>query len=93
MRQGETFQQITAPYRETAARILEKAPDQIDMVGGGFNKAFMHNPDGKGERQMSISEFSDYLRTDRKFGYEYTTAAKSSAYQIANTLAQMFGRA
>jgi len=93
LRQGETFEQVITPYREVASRVLEKDPSQLDFVNSNLSKAFMNNPDGKGERQMSVGEFSEYLRTNREFGYEYTTQAQTKAYQIANTLAQVFGRA
>ena len=90
---GETFQDIIEPYKEMAGRLLEKDPSTLDFTTTNFNKVFTYNPDGKNERQMSIGEFSEYLRTNREFGYEYTTQAQNKAYQIANTLAQVFGRA
>jgi hypothetical protein len=73
--------------------VLEKDPSQLDFVNTNLAKAFQNNPEGKGERQMSVGEFSEFLRTNREFGYEYTTQAQSKAYQMANTLARVFGRA
>lgn len=93
MKQGETFEQIINPYREMTARILEQNPDEVDFVGTKFGEAVSFNPDGKGERMMSLGEYSRFLRQNREFGYEYTTDAQNKAYQTANAIATMFGRA
>lgn len=93
MKQGETFEQIINPYREITARILEKNPNEIDFVGSKFGEAVSFNPDGKGERIMSLGEYSKFLRQNREFGYEYTTDAQNKAYQTANAIATLFGRA
>lgn len=89
---GETYEQIVSPYREIAAQVLEKAPAAFDFTSGALNKVATFNPDGKGERMMSVGEFSDYLRQTKSFGYEYTNQAQQKAYQVANSIAEMFGR-
>lgn len=89
---GETYEQIVSPYREIAAQVLEKAPAAFDFTDGALNKVATFNPDGKGERMMSVGEFSDYLRQTKSFGYEYTNQAQQKAYQVANSIAEMFGR-
>lgn len=90
---GETFEQITNPYREIAAQLLERDPNSFDFTSQEFLQVTGYNPDGKGERLMSVSDFGAYLRKEQKFGYQYTTQAKEKAYQVANSLAQMFGKA
>ena len=49
--------------------------------------------DDKGnQRQMSFTEWNDYVRQNRSFGYEYTEQAQRRAYQVANRLADLFGK-
>ena len=90
---GETFEDVVEPYREAAARLLEKDPSSFDFTATSLNKVLTYNPDGKTERQMSMGEFANYLRTNKEFGYEYTTDAKNKAYATVNALSSVFGRA
>lgn len=92
IKNGETFSDVVAPYQEYAARLLERDPKTIDFTEDAYMKAFTFNPDGKGQRTMSITEFGDYIRSNRQFGYEYTDNAKTKAFQIANALGETFGR-
>lgn len=90
---GQTVAQIAQPYRNTAASILEVDPNSIDFTSSEWAKAFtVQNADGS-QRTMNFNEWGDYLRTNRQFGYEYTTQAKQRAYQVANQLADLFGKA
>ena len=90
---GQTVTQIAQPYRNTAASILEVDPNSIDFTNSEWAKAFtVQNADGS-QRTMNFNEWGDYLRTNRQFGYEYTTQAKQRAYQVANQLADLFGKA
>lgn len=89
---GETFQQIVDPYKQNAASLLEIDPDSIDFTSPDWAKAITYQ-DAKGEqRPMNFSEFNDYVRQTRSFGYEYTDQAKNKAYKVASELANLFGR-
>lgn len=89
---GMTFQQIVDPYRNTASNLLEISPDSIDFTDPKWANAISF-VDGKGnQRMMSFSEWANYLRNDRLFGYEYTSDAQKKAYEVANNLANLFGR-
>jgi hypothetical protein len=46
--------------------------------------------DGK-QRPMTYTEWGQYLRSNREFGYEYTEEAQGRAYQVANRIADIFG--
>jgi len=47
----------------------------------------------KGEQSMmSAREWEQELRTNRQFGYEFTQQAQSSAYSVADEIANLFGR-
>lgn len=91
LQNGETFTDITDPYRQEAARLLERDPNSIDMIGSDFAKALTFR-DGQQERMMSISEFGDYVRSNRRFGYENTDQARQKAYELAGSIARLFGK-
>jgi hypothetical protein len=89
---GETFQQIVDPYKQNAAALLEIDPNSIDFTSPDWAKAITYQ-DAKGEqRPMNFTEFNDYVRQTRSFGYEYTDQAKNKAYKVASDLANLFGR-
>lgn len=90
---GETFQQIVDPYRENAARLLEIDPDDIDFTQAEYIKALTYQDERGEQRPMSFTEWGDYIRQTRSFGYEYTDQARSKAYDVANQLANLFGKA
>ena len=87
------FQQIVDPYREQAARLLEIDPDEIDFTQSEYVKALTYQDERGEQRPMSFTEFGDYIRQTRSFGYEYTDQARNKAYQVANDLANLFGKA
>ena len=91
---GETFQQIVDPYRQTAAKVLELGTgEDIDFTAPEWAKAVTFMDSEGNQRPMSYTEWNDYLRQTRSFGYEYTTEARSRAYSVARDLANLFGRA
>lgn len=89
---GSTFQQIVDPYRNVASQILEVNPETIDFLDPKWNKAVTFGADKGEQRTMTYSEWGDYLRQDRSFGYEYTSQAQARAFQVANDLANLFGK-
>jgi len=89
---GQTFQQIVDPYRNTAANLLEMNANMIDFTDPKWAKAITFVDQSGNQRPMSFSEWNDYLRQNRSFGYEYTSDAQSKAYQVANDLANLFGK-
>lgn len=91
---GRTFEDVVSPYKQVAASILEKSDLEIDFMDPMWNIAVTYMPDPKtGEqRLMNLREWGDLLRTDRKYGYEYTTQAREKAYAVTEQLANLFGR-
>lgn len=91
---GRTFEDVTSSYKTIAANLLEKDEAEIDMTRPEWVQAVTYQADPKtGEqRLMNMREWQDYLRNTESFGYQYTTEARSRAYGIADTLANMFGR-
>lgn len=90
---GQTFDQITDPYRQTAARILEINPETINFSDPRWAQAVTFTTDKGEARPMNYNEWGNYLRTTRSFGYEYTSEAKQRAYEVTNQLANLFGKA
>lgn len=90
---GLSFGQMTDPYAQVASRILEIPATQVDFTDPKWAQAFtMKNEKGE-QVPMSFGEWSDYLRTNPSFGYEYTDEAVNKAYSVVNQLAELFGRA
>lgn len=89
---GETFQQIIDPYRESAASLLEIDGGTIDFKQPDWIKAVTYQDEKGQQRPMSFTEWNDYVRQNRSFGYEYTEQAQRRAYQVANSLANLFGK-
>lgn len=89
---GQTYQQIVDPYRQLAGRTLEMNADTIDFTDPKWARAVTHTTDKGEQRPMNYNEWASYLRQDRSFGYEFTTAARQQAYQISNDLANLFGK-
>jgi hypothetical protein len=90
---GQTFQQITDPYRQTAARILEINPETIDFTDPKWAQAVTFTTDRGEARPMNYNEWGKYLRNERGFGYEFTSEAKQRAFEVTNQLANLFGKA
>lgn len=89
---GQTFQDIVDPYRENAARLLEIDGADIDFTQSEWVKAITYQDDKGQQRPMSFTEWNDYIRQTRSFGYEYTEQAQQRAYQVADRLANLFGK-
>jgi hypothetical protein len=90
---GLSFGQMTDPYAQVASRILEIPTAQVDFTDPKWAQAFtMKNEKGE-QVPMTFGEWSDYLRTNPSFGYEYTDDAVNKAYTVVNQLAELFGRA
>lgn len=88
---GLTLQDLAYDYKATAAQLLEKTPDQIDMSDYRFNVALKTGETGK-ERMMSTSEWANKIRTDESYGWQYTKQANDQATELALGLARAFGK-
>jgi hypothetical protein len=89
---GETFSDIVDPYRERASNILERDFDVTDFTqNDNLAQAVTFVGDDGKQRPMTYTEWGNYLRSNRDFGYEYTDEAVGRAYQVANRIADLFG--
>ena len=85
---GLTLDQIGSSYRQYAAQLLEKPEDQINMFEGPYLQAFDNGQGG----QLSLSQWIQNVKTDPRFGWQYTKQANQQSTDIALTLARAFGK-
>jgi hypothetical protein len=85
---GLTLEQIGSNYKKYAAQVLEKDENSINMFDGPYLQAFGNRENG----QLSLSEWITTLKTDSRFGWQYTQTANQQATDIALTLARAFGK-
>jgi hypothetical protein len=85
---GLTLDQIGSSYRTYASQLLEKPEDQINMFEGPYLQAFDNGEGG----QLSLSQWIEKVKTDPKFGWQYTKQANQQATDIALSLARAFGK-
>jgi hypothetical protein len=89
--QGVTLEDLASNYRQSAAKLLEIDPNQIDMSQGDYEVALSFGEEGK-KRAMTTGEWEKLLRTDARYGWEKTENAKSEARSLASNIAEAFGR-
>ncbi len=88
---GLTVEDIASDYKVWAARVLEKPESDIDMTKPEFLASFATSTE-KGPRQLSLSEWINKLRTDAKYGWQYTKTANDEAKAVAYNLVRTFGK-
>lgn len=85
---GLTLEDIGGNYRRYAAQLLEQSEDQINMFEGPFIEAFGNKEQG----QLSLGEWTQKVKSDARFGWQYTNQANQQATDVALTLARAFGK-
>jgi hypothetical protein len=89
--QGVTLEDLSANFRQSAARLLEVDPATIDMGQADYEVALNFGEADK-RRVMTTGEWERLLRTDSRYGWEKTENAKQEARSLASNIAQAFGR-
>lgn len=89
---GVTVKTFTDPYRQIASSTLEVPPDQIDFSDPKYLAA-LNQPDPKtgDNRMMSLSEWSDHIKKDTRYGWDKTQNAVDEATGLAQKLTKVFG--
>lgn len=89
IRGGMDVIEVASPYMQTMADLLELNPGSIDLYDQKIRKALSFKND-KGENvPMSISDFEDEVRRDKR--WQYTQGAKDQMTEYAINLGKMFG--
>lgn len=88
---GVTVAQLFRPYQQYAAAILGKPLDQIDLIdANGAPTLYAQALEGK-DGPMSISEWTQKLKSDDRFGWQFTDEAKQKATGLVMSLEKAFG--
>ena len=85
---GLSLGDISENYKQYAAQILERDPNQINMFDGPFLDAFGNKETG----QMALGDWVAKLKSDPRYGYQNTKAANRDAQSLALTIAKAFGK-
>jgi hypothetical protein len=87
---GISVETIFQPYKNLAASVLEKNPEQIEMFQpngklSDFASALM------GEKPMSLVDWMTELKSKEKYGWQFTNEAKQKATSLVMDLEKAFG--
>lgn len=88
---GMNLSDVAAPYVQSMSQVLELNPQSIDMFDPTIRKALAYKDDKGNSVPMSITDFEDQLRQDKR--WQYTKQAKDSAMGFATALASQWGLA
>lgn len=88
---GVTVEQLFRPYKQYAAAILGKPLEQIDLIdANGAPTLYAQALEGT-DGPMSISEWTQKLKSDDRFGWQFTPEAKQKATSLVMDLEKAFG--
>jgi hypothetical protein len=87
---GVSVETIFSPYQRIAASVLEKAPDQVALIDENgvptkFASALMS------KEPMSLTDWITALKSDDKYGWQFTNEAKQQASNLVMSLEKAFG--
>lgn len=86
-----TLEDIAKDYQSVAANVLEKPLTAIDMTDPKFMESIATRDESGNYRQMTIGEWAEKVKSDKRYGYQYTKTANDEARQIARSIARAFG--
>jgi hypothetical protein len=84
---GSSLEDIFAGYRNRIATTLELDPKSIQITNPLYAKVLGTSETG----QMSLADVDTMIKTDERYGYQYTKKANRDATSIGTSLARMFG--
>ena len=86
---GLSLDDIFSNYRSYAANLLEVDPNTIDYVRDPKWAEAFGTKDGG---QLSISEWTAKIKSDPRYGWQFTKQANDQATQTALGIARAFGK-
>lgn len=84
---GSSLEDIFGGYRNKIASLLELDPKSVQITNPLYAKALGTYDTG----QMSLADVETMVKTDERYGYQYTKKANKDAVSIGSSLARMFG--
>jgi hypothetical protein len=89
---GTTPGQYLDPYRSAAASTLELDPARVDFSQAKWRNLFETIDPKTGDRsERGLANAMTLMRTDPRYGFDYTQGANNDAANFAQGLAQEFG--
>jgi hypothetical protein len=86
---GLSLDDIFGTYKKYAAALLEVDENEIDYLSDPkWSDAFGSKDTG----QLSLTDWTQKIKSDSKFGWQFTKQANDQATDIALTLARAFGK-
>ena len=87
---GISVETIFQPYKQIAASVLEKTPDQVELIDASgkpsqFASALMM------KEPMSLTDWITTLKSDERYGWQFTSEAKQQATSLVMDLEKSFG--
>jgi hypothetical protein len=87
---GISVETIFQPYKQIAASVLEKTPDEVELVDASgkpsqFASALMM------KEPMSLTDWITTLKSDERYGWQFTSEAKQQATSLVMDLEKAFG--
>jgi len=87
---GISVETIFQPYKNLAASVLEKTPDEVELIDASgkptqFASALM------GKDPLSLTEWMTTLKADNKYGWQFTNEAKQKSTGLVMDLEKAFG--
>ena len=87
---GISVETIFQPYKQIAASVLEKTPDEVELINASgkpsqFASALMM------KEPMSLTDWITTLKSDERYGWQFTSEAKQQATSLVMDLEKTFG--
>lgn len=88
---GANLDDLASPYRDAMSRLLEVAPDQIDLNDLTLRKALSNRNDKGKPEPMALYDFEDKVRADTR--WKYTDNANVEVMGQTMKVGRLFGKA
>lgn len=84
---GSSLEDIFGGYRNRIATTLELDPKSVQITNPLYARVLGSAESG----QMSLADVDTLIKTDERYGYQYTKKANKDALSMGTALAKMFG--
>jgi hypothetical protein len=88
---GVTVAQLFQPYKQYAAAVLGKPMDQIDLIDANGAPTIYSEALQGADGPLSIGDWVKKLKSDDRYGWQFTDDAKQKADNLVMSLEKAFG--
>lgn len=89
---GMTVRQFADPYLQTAAELLGLNPDDIDLKDAKWRESIdFFDPASKQRRAQTLSEWTANVKTNAKYGYDFSQHGINESAGLATSIRERFG--